>query len=131
LAPLKGASHRDAGAGPIVPSYTRDIVPLRPAGSSRTILTKPARRRLNSRPLPDDAGSHHDDGQTDVRQCRRWQAGAHQGQKAILKNKDGNGSVTVVVNGTLLVQIEGSQVSDADLRAFASAIDYAKISALL
>lgn len=53
------------------------------------------------------------------------------GQKAILKNKDGNGSVNVVVNGTLLVQIEGSQVTDADLRAFASAVDYAKIAALL
>jgi hypothetical protein len=52
------------------------------------------------------------------------------GQKAIFKNKDGSGSVNVAVNGTLLVQIEGSQVSDADLHAFASAIDYAKIGGL-
>ncbi|ACB74264.1 hypothetical protein [Opitutus terrae] len=53
------------------------------------------------------------------------------GQKAIFKNKDGSGSVNVVVNGTLLVQIEGSDVTDADLRAFAEAIDYGKISQLL
>lgn len=53
------------------------------------------------------------------------------GQKAIFKNKEGSGSVNVVVNGTLLVQIEGSQVSDADLRAFAEAIDYGKIAAKL
>jgi hypothetical protein len=52
-------------------------------------------------------------------------------QKAIIKNKDGSGSVNVVVNGTLLVQIEGSQVTDADLRAFAEAIDYGKIAAKL
>lgn len=53
------------------------------------------------------------------------------GQKAIFKNKDGSGSVNVVVNGTLLVQIEASQVSDKDLRTFAEAIDYAKIASLL
>ncbi len=53
------------------------------------------------------------------------------GQKAIFKNKDGNGSVNVVVNGTLLVQIEGSQVTDKDLHAFAEAIDYAKIASML
>jgi hypothetical protein len=53
------------------------------------------------------------------------------GQKAILKNKNGSGSVNVVVNGTLLVQIEGSDVTDADLRAFAEAIDYAKIAGML
>ena len=52
------------------------------------------------------------------------------GQKAIFKNKDGSGSVNVVVNGTMLVQIEGSQVTDADLRAFASAVDYAKMGEL-
>ena len=53
------------------------------------------------------------------------------GQKAVFKNKDGSGSVNVVVNGTLLVQIEGSQVSDADLRKFAEAVDYAKIGSML
>jgi hypothetical protein len=53
------------------------------------------------------------------------------GQKAIIKNKEGSGSVNVVVNGTLLVQIEGSQVSDADLRKFAEAIDYNKIASKL
>lgn len=53
------------------------------------------------------------------------------GQKAIFKNKDGSGSVNIVVNGTLLVQIEGSQVKDADLRAFAEAIDYGKIAGML
>jgi hypothetical protein len=53
------------------------------------------------------------------------------GQKAIFKNKGGSGSVNVVVNGALLVQIEGSDVSDADLRKFAEAIDYGKISSLL
>lgn len=53
------------------------------------------------------------------------------GQKAIFKNKDGSGSVNVVVNGTLLVQIESSQTSDADLRAFANAVDYAKMGELL
>jgi hypothetical protein len=53
------------------------------------------------------------------------------GQKAIFKNKGGSGSVNVVVNGVLLVQIEGSDVTDADLRAFAEAIDYGKIASLL
>jgi hypothetical protein len=53
------------------------------------------------------------------------------GQKAIFKNKNGSGSVNVVVNGTLLVQIEGSDVTDADLRAFAEAIDYTKIAGML
>jgi hypothetical protein len=50
------------------------------------------------------------------------------GQRAIFKNQQGNGSVQIVVNGALLVQIEGSDVSDADLRAFAQAIDYGKIA---
>ncbi len=53
------------------------------------------------------------------------------GQKAIFKNKDGNGSVNVVVNGTLLVTIEGTGVTDADLRTFAEAIDYGKVAAKL
>lgn len=53
------------------------------------------------------------------------------GQKAIFKNKDGSGSVNVVVNGSMLVQIEGSDVKDADLRAFAEAIDYAKLGGML
>lgn len=53
------------------------------------------------------------------------------GQKAIFKNKDGSGSVNVVVNGTLLLQIEASSVTDADLRAFAEAVDYAKLTKLL
>jgi hypothetical protein len=53
------------------------------------------------------------------------------GQKAIFKNKGGSGSVNVVVNGAVLVQIEGSDVSDADLRAFAEAIDYAKIASMI
>lgn len=53
------------------------------------------------------------------------------GQKAIFKNKDGSGSVNIVVNGVLLVQIEGSDVSDKDLRTFAEAIDYGKIASLL
>ena len=53
------------------------------------------------------------------------------GQKAIFKNKDGNGSVNVVVNGTLLVQIEASQASDAELRAFVESIDYGKLTGLL
>jgi hypothetical protein len=49
------------------------------------------------------------------------------GQKAIFKNKDGSGSVNVIVNGTMLVQIEGSHVTDADLHAFAQAIDFGKL----
>ncbi len=53
------------------------------------------------------------------------------GQKAVIKNKDGSGSVNVVVNGTLLVQIEGNDVSDADLRTFAQAVDYGKIAGKL
>jgi hypothetical protein len=53
------------------------------------------------------------------------------GQKAIFKNKDGSGSVNVVVNGSMLVQIEGTDVKDADLRAFAEAIDYAKLGGML
>ena len=53
------------------------------------------------------------------------------GQKAVFKNKDGTGSVNVMVGGSLLVQIEGSDVTDADLRTFAEAIDYSKLSSLL
>jgi len=53
------------------------------------------------------------------------------GQKAVFKNKEGSGSVNVVVNGTLLVQIEASQVSDADLHKFAESVDYAKLATLL
>lgn len=53
------------------------------------------------------------------------------GQKAIFKNKDGSGSVNIVVNGALLVQIEASDTSDADLRKFAEAIDYAKLGSML
>jgi hypothetical protein len=53
------------------------------------------------------------------------------GQKAIFKNKNGSGSVNIVVNGTLLVQIEGSGLTDADLHAFAEAIDYGKIAGML
>lgn len=53
------------------------------------------------------------------------------GQKAIVKFKEGSGSVNVVVNGTLLVQIEGSEVTDADLRKFAESIDYSAIAAKL
>ncbi|MEO6002876.1 MAG: hypothetical protein ABIZ04_07355 [Opitutus sp.] len=53
------------------------------------------------------------------------------GQKAIFKNKDGSGSVNVVVGGSMLVQIEGSQATDADLHKFAESIDYAKLSGML
>lgn len=53
------------------------------------------------------------------------------GQKAIFKNKDGSGSVNVVVGGALLVQIEASDTSDADLRKFAESIDYAKLAGML
>lgn len=52
-------------------------------------------------------------------------------QKAIFKNKDGSDSVNVVVDGARLVPIEGSVVADADLRAFAEAVDYGKIGELL
>lgn len=53
------------------------------------------------------------------------------GQKAIFKNKEGSGSVNIVVNGAMLVQIEGSDVTDADLHAFAEAIDYGKLAGKL
>lgn len=53
------------------------------------------------------------------------------GQKAIFKNRDGSGSVNVVVGGALLVQIEASDTSDADLRKFAESIDYAKLAGML
>jgi len=53
------------------------------------------------------------------------------GQKAIFKNRDGSGSVNVVVGGALLVQIEASDTSDADLRNFAESIDYAKLAGML
>lgn len=53
------------------------------------------------------------------------------GQKAIFKNKDGSGSVNVVVGGALLVQIEASDTSDADLRKFAESVDYAKLAGML
>jgi hypothetical protein len=53
------------------------------------------------------------------------------GQKAIFKNKDGSGSVNVVVGGALLVQIEASDTSDADLRKFAESIDYGKLAGML
>ncbi len=53
------------------------------------------------------------------------------GQKAIFKNQDGSGSVNVVVGGALLVQIEASDTSDADLRKFAESVDYAKLAEML
>ncbi|MEO6569746.1 MAG: hypothetical protein ABIO94_13360 [Opitutaceae bacterium] len=48
-----------------------------------------------------------------------------------MNSEGGSGSVNVVVNGALLLQIEGSRVSDADLRGFASAVDYGKLGELL
>lgn len=55
------------------------------------------------------------------------------GQKAIVKHDatGKSGSINIVVAGSLLVTIEGSNVTAADLKLFAEAIDYAKIAAAL
>lgn len=54
-------------------------------------------------------------------------------QKAIVKyDKSGkHGSINIVVGGTLLLQIEGSDLTDVELRSFAEAIDYDKLAAAL
>lgn len=55
------------------------------------------------------------------------------GQKAIVKYKasDKDGSINIVVAGTLLVTIEGREVTDVELKSFAEAIDYGKLAAAL
>lgn len=53
------------------------------------------------------------------------------GQKAVVKYKasDKDGSINVVVAGTLLVTIEGSELTYEELKSFAEAIDYGKLAA--
>ncbi len=54
-------------------------------------------------------------------------------QKAIVKYDKGgkSGSINIVVNGSLLVQIEGNNLTDTELRSFAEGIDYDKLAAAL
>jgi hypothetical protein len=54
-------------------------------------------------------------------------------QKAIVKYDKGDksGSINIVVGGALLLQIEGNDVTDVELRSFAEAIDYDKLAAAL
>jgi len=54
-------------------------------------------------------------------------------QKAIVKYDKGdkNGSINIVVGGTMLVTIEGNGVTDVELRSFAEAIDYDKLAGAL
>jgi hypothetical protein len=55
------------------------------------------------------------------------------GQRAIQKfnAEDENGSINVVVAGAILVQIEGSDCTEADLTTLANAIDYAGLAGTL
>jgi len=54
------------------------------------------------------------------------------GQKAIIKfnTRDKNGSITIVVGNRTLILIEGNSVTREDLKNYAAAIDYRKLSAL-
>jgi hypothetical protein len=54
-------------------------------------------------------------------------------QKAIVKydKDDKRGSINIVVGGTMLVTIEGNDVTDVELKSFAEAIDYDKLTAEL
>ncbi len=54
-------------------------------------------------------------------------------QRAIVKydKADKSGSINIIVGGTMLVTIEGSDVTDVELKSFAEAIDYDKVAAEL
>lgn len=145
-------SPRDAGAGPIVPSFTRDFRPVWPTGwKAEDASLQPAgttmfggvtaERRHKKGDLSTTVKIIADapmmqavimmPGNPMFANADGGKLGRIKGRKAILKNEDGNSSVKIVVNRTLLVRIEGSRVSEADLRAFASWIDCAKITAPL
>lgn len=55
------------------------------------------------------------------------------GQKALVKYdaSDKGGEINIPVAGTMLVTITGSDVTGAELRSFAEAIDYAKLASSL
>jgi hypothetical protein len=53
------------------------------------------------------------------------------GQKALVKHDGEEGEINIAVAGTLLVTIEGDGVSAAEMKAFAEAVDYAKVAAAL
>jgi len=54
-------------------------------------------------------------------------------QKAIVKydKDDKRGTINIVVGGALLVEIEGNDVTDVELKSFAEAIDYDKLAGAL
>lgn len=54
------------------------------------------------------------------------------GQKAVIKYNpaDKNGDIKIVVANRFLVTVEGYDVSDADLKEYAKAIDYGKLATL-
>ena len=54
------------------------------------------------------------------------------GQKAVIKYNpvDKNGDVKIVVANRFLVTVEGSGITDADLKEYAKAIDYTKLATL-
>jgi len=54
------------------------------------------------------------------------------GQKAVVKYvaADKNGDVKIVVANRFLVTVEGSEVTEADLKEYAKAIDYTKLATL-
>ncbi|HEX9782864.1 MAG TPA: hypothetical protein VGA56_09085 [Opitutaceae bacterium] len=55
------------------------------------------------------------------------------GQRAIVKYnaEDKGGSINLVVGGAILVEIEGSDCTEADMMTFANAIDYAGLAGAL
>ncbi|MFO7653358.1 MAG: hypothetical protein R6X25_05980 [Candidatus Krumholzibacteriia bacterium] len=54
-----------------------------------------------------------------------------QGHKASLEWEDDGGELNVVVNGTVLVAVEGSGCTEKDLMAYAEAVDYEKIKQII
>jgi hypothetical protein len=48
-------------------------------------------------------------------------------QRAVVQFEGDSGTVNIVIQGTLLVQVEGNSVTLDDLRLFAEAIDYDKL----
>jgi len=52
-------------------------------------------------------------------------------QKALVKQNGTDGEINIVVAGSMLVTITGNGVTAAEMKAFAEAIDYAKLAAAL
>ncbi len=53
------------------------------------------------------------------------------GQKAIVNFKEGSGNITIAINNSLLITLEGKNIIQDDLIAYAKAIDYNSLRTFL